>query len=134
MFRRLGRPSLSFVSTGILAGVPGLERPPAVAVALRRDQLDWLGHALVRRDAGFAQVLESPQHVVVPPCRESETGPRGAALAISLDHFAARPPPKESALEEVLMPAEPGIRHLGAVPAGQFVFEQAFQHADRGVK
>src|SRR5437899_1096556 len=56
------------------AGVPGLERPPAVAVALRRDQLDRLGHALVGRNASAAQVLQPPQRIVVPPRREGEAG------------------------------------------------------------
>ena len=106
-----------------------LERPPAVAVALRLDQLDRLGHALVRRDAGSAQVLESPQHVVVPPGREGEARPGGVMIDLT-----GRPPPEEAALEQVLLPAEAGLRHLGAAPAGQFVFEQGFQHADRGVE
>src|SRR5437870_8593712 len=89
------------------AGVPGLERPPAVAIALRRDQKRRFGHALVGRDAGAAQVVQPPQHVVVPPGREGEPGPRGAALAVPLDRLAGRPPSEEAALEEGLLPAAP---------------------------
>src|SRR5439155_7035285 len=116
------------------AGVPGLERPPAVGVALRRDQLDRLGHALVGRDAGAAQVLQPPQHVVVPPRREREAGPGGPALAISLDDLARRPPAEEAALEEVLLPAEPGLGHLWNAPDGPFALEQGLEHADRRVE
>src|SRR5260221_8335303 len=116
------------------AGVLDLERPPAVAIALRRDQKGRLGHALVGRDAGAAQVVQPPQHVVVPPRREGEAGPCGAALAISLDHLARRPPAEEAALEEVLLPAEPGRGHVRTAPDGPFVLEQGLEHADRGVK
>src|SRR5258706_14477998 len=77
------------------AGVLDLERPAAVAVALRRDHLDRLGHALVGGDAGAAQVVQPSQHVVVPPGREGKAAPRGAALAISLDHLAGRAPAEE---------------------------------------
>src|SRR5262249_48785911 len=85
-------------------------------------------------DAGAAQVVEAPQHVVVPPRREGETRPRGAPLAISLDHLAGRPPAEESAFEEVLLPAKTGLGHLRAVPDGPFVLEQSLEHADRGVE
>jgi hypothetical protein len=87
------------------AGIPGLERPPAVVVALRLNQLDCLRHTLVGSDAGAAQIVERAQHVVVPPRRESEARPRGAALAISLDHLAGRSSSEKAALEEVLLPA-----------------------------
>jgi hypothetical protein len=53
------RPALALVGLDRHgAWVPDLERPPAVAVALGRDQVDRLGRALVGRDAGAAQVLE----------------------------------------------------------------------------
>src|SRR5947209_5432479 len=89
-----------------LAGVLDLERPPALAVALGGDQIYGLGHAVVGRDAGAAQVFEAAQHVVVPPGGEGEAGPRGAALQIALDHLAGGPPAEEAALEEVFLPAE----------------------------
>ena len=126
VFHRLGRPSPSSISTAIaVVAFSSGHRP---SVALRLDQLDRLGHALVGRDAGSAQVLESPQHVVVPPGREGEARPGG------VDDLTGRPPPEETALEEVLLPAEAGLRHLRPAPAGQFVLEQGFQHADRGVE
>ena len=96
VFHRLGRPSPSSDLDRHRAGVAGLERPAAVAVALRCDQVDRLGHALVGRDAGAAQVFEPPQHVVVPPRREGEARPGGAALAVALDPLAGRPPAEEA--------------------------------------
>jgi hypothetical protein len=100
-----------------LPWVPGLERPPTVGVALGLDQIDRLGHAVVGRDAGVTQMLEPPQHVVVPPRRERETGPGGAAsLAIS-DHLAGRPATEEAALEEVIVPAPTRLGHARAAPA-----------------
>src|SRR5262245_4530359 len=98
--------------------MPVLERPPAGAVALRLAQLDTCIHACVRRGAGLAKVLESPQHVVMPPGWEGEASPGG------IDDFTSRPPTEEAALEKVLLPAEAGLRHLGRAPTGQFVFEQ----------
>src|SRR5206468_6583415 len=65
---------------------------------------------------------------------EGESAPGAAALAISLDHLAGRPPAEEAALEEVLLPAEPGLGHLRTAPDGPFVLEQGLEHADRGVE
>jgi hypothetical protein len=70
----------------------------------------------------------------VPPGREGEARPCGAALAIPLDRLAGGPPAKEAALDEVLLPAEAGLGHRGAASGGQLQFEQGFQHADRGVE
>ena len=122
------------VSTGISPGyrVSSGHRPSPSR--LDATSVDRLGHALVGRDAGAAQVLQPAQHVVVPPGREGEARPRGAALAISLDHLAGRPPAEEPALEEVLLPAQTGLGHLRAAPDGPFVLEQGLQHADRGVE
>src|SRR5206468_5808047 len=65
---------------------------------------------------------------------EGESAPGAAALAISLDHLAGRPPAEEAALEEVLLPAEPGLGHLRTAPDGPFVFEQGLERADRGIE
>src|SRR5438309_11898066 len=43
-----------------------LERPTPVLVALLPYQIDRFGHAVVGRDAGPPQVVQSPQDVVVP--------------------------------------------------------------------
>ena len=112
----------------------GLERPPAVGIALGRDQLDRLGHPLVGRDAGAAQVLQPPQHVVVPPRREGETGERCAGFAASGNDLTGRSPAEETALEEVLLPAETGLGDLRRTSACSFVLEQGLQHADGGVE
>src|SRR6476469_9621864 len=72
------------------ARIPDLQRPSPIVVAFRFDQVNSVGHSFFVRGAGTAQVLKSPQHVVVPPRRERKTGPIGAALAISRDHLTAR--------------------------------------------
>src|SRR5262245_44929587 len=97
-----------------------LQRPPAVAVALCLDECDRFGHALVWGGIGSAQVLQSPQHVVVPPRRKSEAGPCSVVLAIALDHLAGGPSPEQATLKEILLPAEAGLRHIDAAPASQF--------------
>src|SRR5206468_12550972 len=65
---------------------------------------------------------------------EGESAPGAAALAISLDHLAGRPAAEEAALEEVFLPAEPGLGHLRPAPDGPFVLEQGLEHADRGIE
>lgn len=113
------RPALAVVDLDRhAAGVPDLDWPPAVAIALRGDQLDRLGHALVGRHAGAAQVIEAAQHVVVPPRREGKAGPG------VVDDLAGRPPAEEAALEEVLLAAEPRGGCLQTGPDGSFVLEQ----------
>src|SRR5439155_3480167 len=102
---------------GHRAGVPGFEGPAPVCAALRRDQLDRIGHSLVGRNAGAAQVIEAPQQVVVPPCRESKADPRGTALAVLLNHLAGQKPPGQAALEKILLPAETGGRDVPASAA-----------------
>src|SRR5207237_9400429 len=74
--------------------------------------------------------LQSLQHGVVPPGREGEAYKGG------VDDLAGRLPAEEAALKEVHLPAEASLPHLGAplTLAGQFVFEQGFQHADRGIE
>src|SRR6185369_10000966 len=91
------RPALALVDLDRHpAGVPGLERPPSVAVAFRRHQVDRLGHTIVRLGTGPAQVLEPAEHVVMPPRREGEACPCGAALSIPLDRLAGRSPAPEA--------------------------------------
>ena len=134
VFHRLGRPSPSSISTGIAPGycVSSGHRPSAS----RFDATSSIASATRSSgcDASAAQVLESPQHVVMPPGREGEARPHSVALAIPLDHLAGRPPAEETALEEVLLPAETGLGHRRRCSRRQFVLEQRFQHADRGVE
>src|SRR5215470_6144150 len=116
------------------AGMHSLEQPSSVGAALGRDELDGLGHTLVRRDAGAAQVVKPAQYVVVPPCREGEALPRTVALPIALDRLARRPPTHEPPREQVFLPTETGLGRLPAACARPFVLEQGFQHADGGVE
>src|SRR5579871_1516888 len=129
------RLSLAFVHLdGHHAGILGLQRPPPIAVTLRCDQRDSLGHPFIVGNAGAAEILESPQHVIVPPGRERETRPLGAALAISHDYLAGRLAAEEAALEKILLPAKTGFDHLPAASDGAFVRKQGFEHADGGVE
>src|SRR5438094_3970620 len=97
-----------------LAGMGILEGPAAVRIALGLDQVDRLGHPLVRNSAGRAQVVETSEHVVVPIGRVGELRPgRGAiGLAVLVDHLTGRQPPKHAPLEEVLLAAESGRGHV----------------------
>ena len=91
-----------------------LEGPATVRIALGLDQVDRLGHPLVRNSAGRAQVVETSEHVVVPIGRVGELRPgRGAiGLAVLVDHLTGRQPPKHAPLEEVLLAAESGRGHV----------------------
>jgi hypothetical protein len=70
----------------------------------------------------------------VPPGREGEAGPRGSALAIAFDGFAGRSPAEQTAVEEVLLPAQTRSGDLGTVPDEPLVLEQGFEHTDRRVE
>jgi hypothetical protein len=84
--------------------------------------------------AGAAQVIEPPEHVVVPPRRKGKARPRGAALVISLNHFAGRSSAEEAAFEEILLAPYTSRGHLRVVSDAEFVLEQSLEHADRGVE
>jgi len=49
---------LALGAIALVAGIGGPWLPAAIAVALRHDQVDRLGDALIGRDAGAAQVFE----------------------------------------------------------------------------
>src|SRR5207237_8448310 len=103
------------------AGVPGLEQPPPVIVALGLDERDCFSHALVRSGTGFAQVVESPQHIIVPPGREGKARKVCIALAIPINHLASRKSMEETALEEILLSAEAGLLYLCTTATSKFV-------------
>src|SRR2546423_9668271 len=76
-----------------------LERPPPVLVALLRHQIDRLGDALVWREARSAQVVESPQDVVVPARGKRTLRPRGGPpeFPIEGDNLSSRSRSEEAA-------------------------------------
>src|SRR5256885_11070229 len=84
-----------------LAGMGILQGPAAVRIALGLNQVDRLGHPLVRNGAGRAQVVETAEHVIVPKGRVGELCPgRGAlGLAVLVDHLTGRQPAKHPPLE-----------------------------------
>ena len=104
------------------------ERPPAVGVALRFDELDRLGDSLVRRDAGISEVIERAQGAVVPPGGKREMQP----LAIA--DLAIRQAAQEPALEQVLLSALAGGGDVGVPAGGALVLEQSLEDVDRRVE
>src|ERR1700736_954276 len=119
-----------------LTGMGILEGPAAVRTALGLDQVDRLGHPLVRNGAGRAQVVETSEHVVIPIGRVRELRPGGRALSLSVlnDHLTGREPAKHPPLKEVLLAAQAGSGHVREAPHRSLVLQQTLQHLDRGVK
>src|SRR5258707_310155 len=113
-----------------------LERPTPVFVALLPHQIDRLGHALVGRDAGAPQVVQSPQDVVVPARGERNLGPRrfDSGLAVRSDDLSGRSRSEQAALEEVLLSAKASASDVGPRTLRRLVFQQSFQHTDRRVE
>src|SRR5438105_2546142 len=69
-----------------LAGMGVLEWPSALGVALGPDVVDRLGHAVIGRHAGVAQVFEPAQDVVEVVGWEGEAGP------VAVDDLPGREP------------------------------------------
>ena len=111
-----------------VVGVEPIERPAAVLVAPLLHQVRRLGDPRVGIDAGAAQVVEPAQHVVVPDDRKREARPAG------IDHLAGGQRPQHAALEQVVVPPRPRLRHGGLGALRLFVCEQPFEDADRGVE
>ena len=85
-----------------LALVDALERPAAVGLPVPFDDVDRLDDALVRGNAGIAQVVEAAQDVVVVPVREREMEPVG------IDDLATRLP-AEQAVARACIPRRAGV-------------------------
>jgi len=76
-----------------------LERPAAVVATPLLEEVERLVASLVVHGAGAAQVVESPQHVVVPAGWEGEQRPEGIA------DLSGGPAAEQTTLEEVGTPA-----------------------------
>src|SRR5690349_9600006 len=61
------------------------ERPAPLRIALARDEIDRLAHAIVRIDTGASHVVQPPEDVVVPAGGKRNLRPR------VVDHPAGRP-------------------------------------------
>src|SRR6185437_15878380 len=116
------------------AGITRVERPSALVVTPRCDQADRLGHALLGLHAGAPQVVQSAQHIVVPPCWKGEARPDSTALAIPRDRFAGRQSPEEAALQKIFLSPQARRPHLRAAAPGRLVLEQRLEYADGGVE
>jgi hypothetical protein len=105
-----------------------VEQPPAVGLPLGPHDLDGLRHPGIRVRARTAEVIERAQHVVAPVVREREVEIRrigGLARALATE---------QAALEQILLPAAPGLAHRGG-PAGRALeLEQPVEHVDRRVE
>src|SRR5712672_1942291 len=91
--------------------------------------------ALVGRDAGAPQVVQSPQDVVVPARGERNLGPRrfDSGLAVRSDDLSGRSRSEQAALEEVLLSAKASASDVGPRTLRRLVFQQSFEHTDRRV-
>ena len=120
-------------------GSPGrLRLPRQIPMSLR--------HTPTRRALAYCQTLDTRgwRHPALrrtgaraTPARSCHGAAGGIAYSerpsISLDRLAGHAAEK-SALEEVLLPAEPGLGHFRTAPARPLVLEQRLEHADRGVE
>ena len=88
-----------------LAFVDDVQRPTAVGVALRLDDLHHLRQSIVGCDTGAAQVLETAKHVVEVPGREREP------MEPWIGDLTGRQAPGHAAVEEERLAAATGRRH-----------------------
>ena len=105
-----------------------VERPAAVLVAALDDDSDGFPDAAVRFEPGIAQIIESAQDVVVPKRREREAEP---AL---VDDLAGAERAEHVALEQIVLGPPAGPGDGGRFAPGPLIFEESFEHADRGVE
>src|SRR5665213_1758044 len=110
-----------------------LERPSPVRVTLLRHQRDRLGGALVWHDARSAQVVETPQDVVVPASGKRTLRPRGGPpeFPVEVDNLSSRSRSEEAALEEIVLSAKASAGHVRHRTLCRLVLQQSFEHADR---
>ena len=76
-----------------------LQKPPTIGLLLGSEQLKCFVCARVRWIPNRAEVLQSPQHVVVP------AGWKGELQLGRIDNFAGAPAPEQLPFEEVLLTA-----------------------------
>src|SRR5204862_4252774 len=110
-----------------------LERPSPVLVALLRHQIDRLGDALVWREARSAQVVESPQDVVVPARGKRTLRPRGGPpeFPIEADNLSGRSRSEQPTLEEIFLSPKASADDVRSWPLRALVLQQSFEHANR---
>lgn len=105
-----------------------VEWPAAVLVAACDDDLDGLLDAAVRLDAGFPQIIEPAQDVVVPKRGE------GKAEPTQVNDFASSKGAEHTALEKIIFGSFASPGDGGRFAARAFIFEQPFEHTDGGME
>ena len=81
-----------------------VEQPAPTGLAALVHERDGLVDARIRLHAGRTQIVERPEHVVVPERRKRELRPR------RLDDVAGGQPPDQTTREQILLRATPRRR------------------------
>src|SRR5262245_60045779 len=111
-----------------------IEWPSTIRTLLANNEIDCLTHTFIGTSARFAQIVQRPQHVVVPAGRKREFSPVEIALAVTLDHCSCRERPEQLSLQQILLAAEASIRNSAGGAFRFLVLEQSFQDADGRVE
>ena len=105
-----------------------LQQPRAIGLLLGAEQLDRFVDPLVRRIAGFSEVLQATQHVVVPAGRKRELQPG------RVDDFAGALAPEQLPFEEICLTAASSRDRFRRATGRALMPQQPFQDSDRGVE
>src|ERR1041385_3006271 len=110
------------------SGEDVLQRPSSVLSPGLPHQLDRLGETLVPRGVDLPEVIEPPEHIVMPPGRKCKFQEG------RLDDIPGAGGPEEPVREKKLPPALLGAADFReARPAGHFEVPEPFENADRGM-
>ncbi len=105
-----------------------VERPAPVLVTALDYDFDGLTDAAVGFDSCIPQIIESAQDVVVPKRREREAEPA------FIDDFASSKRAEHAALKKIVFGPLACLGDGRRFAPCSFVFEQSFEHTDRGMK
>src|SRR6476661_8934824 len=109
-------------------GMKEVERPAPVLVAALNHGFDGVTDAAVGFDSCIPQIIESAQNVVAPKRWV------GKAQPAFVDNFAGSKRAEHATLKQIVFRLLPGFRYGRRFAPCSLVFEQSFEHADRGVK
>ena len=69
-----------------VAGVGAREQPSSVPVLLPGHQADGLSRSFIGNGRGFPQIVQTPQHVIVPAGRKREFSPVEVTFPVAFDY------------------------------------------------
>src|SRR5438309_10822027 len=110
------------------AGMGVLQKPRAVRLLLGSEQIDRFVHARVRLIPSRVEVLETPQHAVVPSSGKRELQPGG------VDDGAGTLTPEQLPFEEVVLTPAASRDGFRRAASCALVGQQSFQDPDCGVE